>query len=116
MLSGKRFKLTRPAMALDSVVRQGWITIPTGAIIRVIAGPNDGEEQMIEVLWEDRMLAMYAIDVTAGCRENCIAGPWRARHRVPAFPWIRGGRDRLVVYRGVRRVPSDIACRLALRR
>ena len=48
---------------------QGWITIPTGAIIRVIAGPNDGGEQMIEVLWEDRMLAMYAIDVTAGCRE-----------------------------------------------
>ena len=48
---------------------QGWITIPTGAIIRVIAGPNDGEEQMIEVLREDRMLAMYAIDVTAGCRE-----------------------------------------------
>jgi len=69
MLSGKRFELTRPAMALDSVVRQGWITIPTGAIIRVIAGPNDGEEQMIEVLREDRMLAMYAIDVTAGCRE-----------------------------------------------
>jgi len=24
---------------------------------------------MIEVLREDRMLAMYAIDVTAGCRE-----------------------------------------------
>ena len=69
MLSGKRFELTRPAMALDSVVRQGWITIPTGAIIRVIAGPNDGGEQMIEVLWEDRMLAMYAIDVTAGCKE-----------------------------------------------
>ena len=48
---------------------QGWITIPTGGTIRVIAGPNDGGEQMIEVLWEDRMLAMYAIDVTAGCRE-----------------------------------------------
>ena len=62
-------ELTRPAMALDSVVRQGWITIPAGAIIRVIAGPNDGGEQMIEVLWEDRMLAMYAIDVTAGCRQ-----------------------------------------------
>jgi len=69
MLSGKRFELTRPAMALDSVVRQGWITIPTGAIIRVIAGPNDGGEPMIEVLWEDRMLAMYAIDVTVGCSE-----------------------------------------------
>lgn len=62
-------ELTRPAMALDSVVRQGWITIPAGAIIRVIAGPNDGGEQMIEVLWEDRTLTMYAVDVTAECRE-----------------------------------------------
>jgi hypothetical protein len=65
-------------MALDSVVRQGWITIPTGAIIRVIADPNDGGEPMIEVLWEDRMLAMYAVDVTAGCKEiterNAAAG------------------------------------------
>jgi hypothetical protein len=69
MLSGKRFELTKPALALDSVVRQGWISIPAGAIIRVIAGPNGDGEQMIEVLWEDRMLAMYAIDVTAGCRE-----------------------------------------------
>jgi hypothetical protein len=69
MLSGKRFALTKPALALDSVVRQGWITIPEGATIRVIAGPHGDGEQMIDVLWEDRMLTMYAIDVTAGCSE-----------------------------------------------
>jgi len=69
MLTGKRFSLTRSALALDAVVRQGWITIPAGATIRVIAGPNGEGDQMIDVLWEDRMLTMLAIDVTAGCEE-----------------------------------------------
>jgi hypothetical protein len=40
MLTGKRFSLTKSALALDAVVRQGWITIPAGATIRVIAGPK----------------------------------------------------------------------------
>jgi hypothetical protein len=70
MLSGKRFELTKPALALDVAVRQGWITIPAGAIIRVIAGPSDEGDQMIDVLWEGRMLSMFAIDVTAGGRET----------------------------------------------
>jgi len=69
MLTGKRFSLTKSALALDTVVRQGWITIPAGATIRVIAGPNGEGDQMIDVLWEDRMLAMLAIDVTVGCEE-----------------------------------------------
>jgi len=69
MLTGKRFSLTKSALALDAVVRQGWITIPAGATIRVIAGPNGEGDQMIDVLWEDRMLTMLAIDVTAGCEE-----------------------------------------------
>jgi hypothetical protein len=69
VLTGKRFALTRPALALDAVVRKGWITIPAGALIRIIAGPNGDEDQMIDVLWEGRMLTMLAIDVTAGCEE-----------------------------------------------
>jgi len=69
MLTGKRFSVTKATLALDAVVRQGWITIPAGAAIRVIAGPNGEEDQMIDVLWEDRMLTMLAIDVTAGCEE-----------------------------------------------
>jgi hypothetical protein len=68
VLSNQRFKLTKPALALDVVVRQGWITIPAGEIIRVLAGPNGEENKMIDVLWEGRMLTMYAINVTAGCK------------------------------------------------
>ena len=77
MLSNQRFKLMKPALALDVVVRQGWITIPAGEIIRVLAGPNGEGNKMIDVLWEGRMLTMYAIDVNAGCtaiRDGGAAG------------------------------------------
>lgn len=69
MLSNKRFKLTESALALDVVVRQGWIAIPAGEIIRVLAGPNGERNEMIDILWGGRMLTMFAIDVTAGCEE-----------------------------------------------
>jgi len=65
----KRFQLTKPALALDAVVRQGWITIPAGEIIRVLSGPNGEENQMMDVLWDGRMVTMLAIDVTAGSNE-----------------------------------------------
>jgi hypothetical protein len=69
MLRNKRFKLTKPTLALDAIVRRGWITIPAGEIIRVLAGPNGEDNQMIDILWQGRMLTMLAIDVTAGCQE-----------------------------------------------
>lgn len=90
MLSNKRFKLTKPALALDIVVRQGWITIPAGEIIRVLAGPNGEGDEMMDILWDGRMLSMFAIDVTAGGEEiggrsapivSLPAAPDRARKR-----------------------------------
>ena len=69
MFSNKRFELIKPALALDPVVRQGWITIPAGAVIRTLADPNSDEDQMIDVLWNGRMLAMLAIEVKTGGKE-----------------------------------------------
>ena len=69
MLRNKRFKLTTPALALDAVVRQGWITIPAGESIRVLAEPNGEGNEMIDVLWAGRMLTMFAIEVSASCEE-----------------------------------------------
>ena len=68
MYSNKRFELTKPVLALDPIVRQGWITIPAGEIIRVLAGPN-GEGDQMDVLWEGRKLTMLAIEVAAGGTE-----------------------------------------------
>jgi hypothetical protein len=69
VLRNKRFELTKPTLALDAVVRQGWITIPAGEIIRILAGPNGEGNEMIDILWNGRMLTMFAIDLTAGCNE-----------------------------------------------
>ena len=69
VFSNKRFELIRPALALDPVVRQGWITIPAGAVIRTLADPKTDEDQMIDVLWDGRMLAMLAIEVATGGKE-----------------------------------------------
>ena len=91
MLRNKRFKLTKPALALDAVVRRGWITIPPGEVIRVLAGPNGEGSQMIDILWERQMLTMFAIDVTAGCKEirdRSIVKP------STALPSPRDGHDR----------------------
>jgi hypothetical protein len=69
VLRNKRFELTKPTLALDAVVRQGWITIPAGEIIRILAGPNGEGNEMIDILWDGRMLTMFAIELTASCKE-----------------------------------------------
>jgi hypothetical protein len=68
-MSSRRFELTKPALALDAVVRQGWITIPAGEVIRTLGGPDGDEDEMVDVIWDGRMLAMLAIDVASGGKE-----------------------------------------------
>jgi hypothetical protein len=69
MFSNRRFELVKPVLVLDPIVRQGWITIPAGEIIRVLRGPIRNENEMLDVLWDGRMLTMLAIDLTVGCKE-----------------------------------------------
>jgi hypothetical protein len=95
VLSNKRFKLTKPALALDVVVRQGWITIPAGEIIRVLAGPNGEGNKMIDVLWEGRMLTMFAIDVTVGCKAIRAGSATRSISSGAVNAPVRQSQDRL---------------------
>lgn len=69
MLTTKRFELTHSTLALDVVAKHRWITLPAGAIIRVVAGPNGEGNRMVDVRWEGRPLVMFAIDLTAGGTE-----------------------------------------------
>ncbi|MCU1334467.1 MAG: hypothetical protein JWO19_48 [Bryobacterales bacterium] len=63
MLSGKRFKLERATLAVEVIDgRRTAVTIPAGAIVKVAAGPVNGDGIM-NVLWEGRKLAMFAVDV-----------------------------------------------------
>lgn len=64
MLDGKRFKLNRATLAVGKTTegRRKAVTIPGGAVIKIVAGPNHGDG-MVDVLWEDRLFAMFEIDV-----------------------------------------------------
>jgi hypothetical protein len=69
VLNGKRFALMKPTLAHDGAVRQGWISIPAGAIVRIISDRNGNESHLIDVLWEGRMVKMFAIDLTSSGAE-----------------------------------------------
>jgi hypothetical protein len=63
MLTGKRFKLSSPTVAIAVVDgKDTAVTIPAEALIKVLAGPTNGDP-MVNVLWEGRAVAMFAVDV-----------------------------------------------------
>ena len=63
MLTGRRFKLRKSALAIDIVNGMRLrVTIPTRTILKVITGPSDGN-QMVEVLWEGKRVSMFAVDL-----------------------------------------------------
>ena len=69
MLTGQRFKLRNSALAIENVngVRLR-VTVPTRAILKVISGSLDGD-QMVDVLWEDKRVKMFAVDLIARRKE-----------------------------------------------
>lgn len=73
MLTGKRFKILRPTVALES--ERYWVQIPPGAIVEVTAGPNGSGNRLAEALWEGRKVSMFATDLKASLEmENWSVG------------------------------------------
>jgi hypothetical protein len=63
MLAGKRFKLGTSTLAIETVEgRRIAVTVPAEAIIKVVSGPVEGS-RLVDVLWEDRRVVMFGIDV-----------------------------------------------------
>ena len=52
------------------------VTIPAAACIRVLSGPNGSERDkgLVYVLWEERQVALFAVDVAARGIEIEAAG------------------------------------------
>ena len=65
MFTGTQFQLTTPTIALNVVNGQRvTITIPLEAVITVISEPSTSDHGMLNALWEDRAVRMFAIDVS----------------------------------------------------
>ena len=66
MLTGKMFRLESGTLAVEGIggglVKPCAVTVPAGAIIKVISGPQDGDG-LVRVSWEGRTLGMFAVDV-----------------------------------------------------
>ena len=69
MLTSKRFALAKSTLAIDSVITRGWITIPAGAIIQVVADPSGEGDLMVDIRWEGLQFTIFTSDLTAGGME-----------------------------------------------
>lgn len=85
MLSGKRFKITRPTIGIQLVDGTAKvITVPTEGILKVLSGPNENgklhDKGLVYALWEEQTVALFAVDIEARgveVKESEAAGPNR---------------------------------------
>jgi hypothetical protein len=63
MFTGEQFSLRTPTIAFHMIGgRRVAVTVPAGTIVKVLSGPTTGD-RMIEVLFENRPMVMFAIDL-----------------------------------------------------
>ena len=57
MLTGRRFKLERPTLAIDGAngKRQASF-VPAGAVVKVVSGPTSAGDRMVDVLWDGKIV------------------------------------------------------------
>ena len=64
MLTGRRFKLERPTLAIHGADGKRQTSyVPAGAIIKVVSGPTSAGDRMVDVLWDGQIVTMFALDV-----------------------------------------------------
>jgi len=65
LLTGRRFKLENPTLALDVIDgRRVAITLPRGAVVKVVAGPTGDGDRLVDVISEGRVVTLFAFDLT----------------------------------------------------
>ena len=63
MSPGKPFELRKPTGAIENIDgKRVAIAVPQGAVVKIMAGPNGGDD-LLDVLWEGRVLVMFAVDL-----------------------------------------------------
>jgi hypothetical protein len=65
MLTGEKIQLRTETVAIDEVNgKRVAVTIASGATIKVVSGPQH-TDRLIDVLWDGRVVQMFAVDVEA---------------------------------------------------
>ena len=74
MLTGRRFKLENPTLALDVIDgRRVATTLPRGVVVKVVAGPTSDGDRLVDVISEGRVVTMFVFDLTV--RRTEVKGP-----------------------------------------
>ena len=64
MLTGRRFKLERATLALETLDGdRRAVTIPSGEILKIVSGPTGEGDRMVDVEWTGKVLSMFRVDV-----------------------------------------------------
>ena len=64
MLTGKKFRLNRETIAIETIGEvRGVVMVPPGEILTVLHGPTPDDKRMVDVRWNDRTLVMFAVDI-----------------------------------------------------
>jgi hypothetical protein len=51
-------------MAIDVVdSKRVMVTVPAGAVIKVVSGPTGEGDRLVDIDWEGRTVAMFKVDV-----------------------------------------------------
>jgi len=66
MLKAKRFKLARPSLSLGAKGERKPLIVPAGSVIKVVSGPTSQHDQMVDVLWDGKVVTMFALDMPIG--------------------------------------------------
>ena len=63
MFIGWKYRLGKATLALSRDERR-LIAIPSSALLEVVSEPTKrGDAAMVEVMWEDKIVTMFAVDI-----------------------------------------------------
>jgi hypothetical protein len=64
MLSGKTFRLTVQTLAVENTADgRRPVHVPASETVTVLSGPKPDDRRMVDVLWKERRLVMFAEDI-----------------------------------------------------
>jgi len=64
VLIGKMFRMHTQVLGIEPIdARTGAVLVPARAVVRVTADPSPLDERMVELLWEERVVMVFRMDV-----------------------------------------------------
>ncbi len=68
-IRGQRYRLNTPTLAIVNKDGQNRpISIPVGAVVKVINGPLDGN-RLVDVKWDGKTVMMFTTDIRERCEQ-----------------------------------------------